>query len=71
MRAVLDEFEGDKARLEEIGSRERLVVLRSELPSEAGEGSVLDDSSGVWALDNEETAARRKKASELVSRLLK
>lgn len=71
MRVVLDEFEGDKARLEEMGSRARLVVPRSELPSEAGEGSVLDDSSGAWTLDNEETAARHKKASELVSRLLK
>lgn len=71
MRAVLDEFEGDLARLEEIGTRKRIVVPRSELPSAAGEGSVLDDSSGTWQLDNAEASARRKASSELVNKLLK
>lgn len=71
MKAVLDEFEGDKARLEEIGTRKQIVVPRSTLPSVAGEGSVLDNSTGAWRLDNAEAAARREKSSELVNKLLK
>ena len=71
MRAVVDGFEGSKARLEEIGTRRLVVVSRSSLPKDAGEGSVVDNGSGAWKLDNEEAARRRKLASDLVNSLLK
>ncbi len=71
MKAVIDGFEGDKARLEVIGSRERRVVSRAELPRDAREGDVVDDASGSWELDIEETTRRRKLAADLVASLLK
>lgn len=71
MRAVVDGFEGDKARLEELGTKKLIVVSRRSLPKNAGEGSVVDDAAGTWQLDNDEAARRRKLASELVSSLLK
>ena len=71
MKAVVDGFEGNKARLEAIGSQKTVVVSRSELQRNAGEGSVVDDAGGSWELDIEETARRRKRAAALVSELLK
>lgn len=71
MKAVIDGFEGPKARLEEIGTRRIVVVDRADLPRDAAEGGVVDDASGAWELDRAEAARRRSKAAALLARLLK
>ena len=55
----IDRFEGDTAVL--IGEDEALMHLsRAELPSEAGEGSVVAFSDGEWILLPEETQDVRR-----------
>lgn len=71
MKAVIDHFEGNVAKLEVIGSKETLNVSKTDLPPAVGEGSVVDNASGKWVLDKEETARRRSLASDLVNSLLK
>ena len=71
MKAVVDGFEGNKARLEVIGTKEKVVVDRVDLPHDAGEGSVVDNAGGTWELDIKESAKRREKSANLVNSLLK
>ncbi len=71
MKAVIDHFEGTVAKLEIIGSKEAINIPKRDLPPAVGEGSVVDNASGKWALDKEETARRRSLASDLVNSLLK
>lgn len=69
MKAVLDHFEGDKAVLEVIGTKEKKTVKKSELPKGSGEGTVVDNTSGSWQLDIEEAKKRREKAASLLNSL--
>ena len=71
MKAVVDSFEGNKARLEVIGTKEKIVIDRSDLPGDTGEGSVIDNAHGAWELDIKETAKRRERSANLVNSLLK
>lgn len=71
MKAVVDHFEEDIAKLEVIGTKQVVCVPRSKLPGVVGEGSVVDDTGGSWQLDNEEAARRRSLSSDLVNSLLK
>lgn len=66
MKAVLDLFEGDKAVLEVIGSKEKKTVKKSELPKGSGEGTVVDNASGSWQLDIDEAKKRRQKSASLL-----
>ena len=75
---VLDRFEGDWAVLE-VRAGETFNVPSAWLPDDAAEGDVLKlslevgptESAARFAVDAEETAARRRQAQELRDSLLK
>lgn len=65
---TIDRFEGDTAVLEdENGSA--VCVARALLPAEAAESDVLRFADGVYAVDADETAARRAAVLSLQKRL--
>jgi hypothetical protein len=66
---VIDRFEGDFAVCE-VENGETVNIPRSELPSSAREGDCLIAVvEGVYAIDADETARRRKRIREKMSRL--
>lgn len=56
----IDRFEGDWAILIADESGEGIQISRAELPSDAGEGSLLRLENGIWIYDAEATAQRRR-----------
>lgn len=58
MKWVLDRFEGSKAVLENIDTRETTVCDREALPPEAQEGDVLLKIDGSYTIDRPETKNR-------------
>lgn len=67
---IIDRFEGDYAIL--LSDDQQLQqILRSDLPDEASEGSVLRYEQGRWQLDAAEYQARRQRIEQKMQRLIR
>lgn len=66
---VVDRFEGQYAVLETDSGMK--TVLRNELPADAREGDVLSGSGGIYSVDREKTAERRRSAAKRLNKLLR
>lgn len=66
---IIDRFEGDFVVVEtESGMTD---ILRSQLPENAEEGDVIYFEDGVYIIDEEATADRRKLMAERFHRLMR
>jgi hypothetical protein len=66
---IIDRFEGDFAVCE-VENGETVNIPRTELPLSADEGDCLITvAKGVYAIDADETARRKKRIREKMSRL--
>jgi hypothetical protein len=66
---IIDRFEGGFAVCE-AENGEMVNISRTELPPSTGEGDCLIAvAKGVYAIDAEETARRRKRIEEKMARL--
>jgi hypothetical protein len=68
---IVDRFEGDFAVCEE-GYGKTVNIPKAELPPSVGEGDCLIAvAEGVYEVDADETARRKKRISEKMSRLFR
>lgn len=65
---IVDRFEGDYAVCERA-DRTMVDIPRTELPSQARVGDVLQRDGAEWVVDTSATAARRKRIADLAAGL--
>lgn len=64
---IIDRFEGDFAVVE---TEQGIInILISQLPESAEEGDIIYSENGVYLIDEEATADRRKMIAERLHRL--
>ena len=68
MRVIIDRFEGSYAVCEKE-DRTMLDIKRSDVPSKAREGDVLNINNNIITIDVEETKKRRSEIEKLTEDL--
>ncbi len=66
---VIERFEGDIAVLEVNGAKTE--IARDQLPGNASEGDVIEDTGSGWRIDTEATKQRRAAVRKKLDRLIK
>jgi hypothetical protein len=69
MHGIIDRFEGDKALVEVRG--EIKIILRSQLPPDTREGTVVVFAEGQWSIDHLSTRRRQHQIEHLMDDLWK
>jgi len=70
MKIIIDRFEGPYAVCEKY-NREMINIIRTSIPPEAAEGTVLTIQDGIITIDFEETNRKKAEIEELTKDLWK
>ena len=71
MKAVIDRFEGEIAVLAPSAGGKPINLPKAALPQDAQSGDTVELVKGRWAIDRDDTEARRLRISEKARRIFR
>lgn len=69
MKYIVEAMEGDRVKLEEMGSEKIMILSRTQLPKDVRVGDVLEKNEIGYSISQEETKVRKEMLKGLLNDL--